>query len=136
MIWFTKAWTAQLTAGALRLLGANGRAHGSLVKSSLFSAHIILECTAAYVITIYLAAVVAYPCRWRSKMLGVVLGVPSLVLANQMRLLGLFYVGYRRPDLFETAHLVVSQSLMVFATVVIWLVWVTQWVYRHEHAPG
>ncbi len=128
---------AQLTAGALWLLGAEGRAYGSVVRSSVFTAEIIFECTAALPIAMWVAAVLAYPTGWRPKLLGLVLGMPALVLLNLVRLVSLFYLGHWWEAAFETAHLLVWQSLMVFLTLLLWLLWaatVPAWTARRREA--
>jgi len=125
-------FNAELTAAALALLGAGGRANGTVVTSSIFSAEIIFECTAAYVIAMWVAAVLAYPARWRPKLLGTALGIPALMLLNVVRLVSLFYVGAWWTEGFETAHLLVWQSLLVFLTVLLWLLWAATIVRRDE----
>ena len=106
---------AELTAGALTLLGAGARVDGNLVSTSFFQAEIIFECTAVYPIAMWIAAVLAYPARWRPKLLGIALGVPALMLINVVRLVSLFYIGYWWIEVFDTAHLLIWQSLLVFA---------------------
>jgi len=130
---FLAEWNAQATAWILRLLGADGQAHGVLVTSSLFSAKIVFECTATFVIMIFVAAVVAYHCGWRYKLLGIGGGVPAIFLANLVRLVSLFYIGYWFPTAFEEAHQLAWQSLMVFFVLFLWLFWIVKVVHRHEH---
>jgi len=116
--------TAELTAGVLWGLGSEGQAFGSVVRSSVFSAEIIFECTAALPIAMWIAAVLAHPwASWRARGLGLALGVPALVLLNLIRLVSLFYLGHWWPEAFETAHLLVWQALMVFLTLLLWLLW-------------
>lgn len=129
---YLTAWTARTTAWALWLLGADGRADGTLVTSSIFTVKIIDECTAVFPIMIFLAAVVAYPSRWRKKLVGAALGVPALLLVNLIRLVSLFYIGHWFPDAFETAHLLVWQSLIIFFTVLLWLLWAVRIARPHE----
>ena len=117
------SWTARTTALALWALGAHGLATGTLVTSSIYSLKIINECTAVFPIIIFLAAVVAYPARWLQKLLGVALGIPALLLLNLFRLVSLFYIGYWCPAAFETAHLIVWQTVMIILTVFMWLLW-------------
>jgi len=116
-------WTAWTTAWALTLLGAEGHAQGSLVSSSLMSLRIILECTAVFPCMLFFAAVLAYPCGLKAKSWGIAFGIPSIVLINQVRLVSLFYVGRWFPEAFDTVHLVVWQSLIIFLTLVLWLLW-------------
>jgi len=129
--WLTRV-TAAMLAGALWLLGAGGQTVGTIVTSKVFSAEIITECTAIFPIMIFLAAVIAYPSRWKQKLWGIVLGVPAIVFVNLIRLVSLFYIGYWFPSIFETAHLLVWQSLIIFFAVLFWLVWVELFVHRGQ----
>lgn len=124
--------TADLTAGGLWLLGANGRATDALVTSSIFSVRIIFECTAVFPAALLVSAMLAYPCGWRAKLLGVLLGAPALLLFNIIRLVALCYVGHWSPSSFETAHLVVGQAVMIVVTVFVWAVWAAQLGERDE----
>lgn len=125
-------WTARTTAWTLRLLGANGYASGNFVTSSLYSFRIIFECTAIFPIIIFIAAVLTYPCAWSRKLLGVVLGVPALVAINLVRVVSLFYVGHWFPSAVDALHLLVWQSLMIFCTVALWLLWAGRLAYRES----
>ena len=49
--------------------------------------------------------------------------VPSL---NQVRLVSLFFIGRWFPNAFHTAHVLVWQSLIIFFTIVIWLIWTSR----------
>ncbi len=124
--------TAAMLAGALWLLGAGGQTAGTVVTSKIFSAEIITECTAIFPIMIFLAAIVAYPSGWKKKLWGIVLGVPAILFVNLIRLVSLFYIGYWFPSVFETAHLLVWQSLIIFFAVLFWLVWVELFVHRGQ----
>jgi len=129
--WINQA-TANMLAAALWLLGVGGEASGEVVSSKIFSAEIIAECTAIFPIMIFLAAVIAYPCTWKKKLLGMALGVPAILFINLIRLVSLFYIGYWFPNWFETAHLLVWQSLIIFFAVLLWLVWAELFAHRHE----
>jgi len=134
-VWdFLDIWTARMTAWSLFLLGADGHAEGKLVVSSIFSIQIIRECTAVHPLMIFVAAVVAYPCRWRLKALGIGAGALALLLINQFRLVSLCYIGHWYPDMFETAHMLVWQSLIIFITVLLWVVWAS--IAGAAHDPG
>ena len=118
-------WTTELTAGVLRLLGQSGRADGRWLWSSICSFEIIGECTAYYPVAIFVSAVIAFPARWTRKIFGVGVGVPAVLLLNQVRLVSLCYIHHWFPEQFEFLHVVVWQSLIVILTVVLWLIWAT-----------
>jgi exosortase H (IPTLxxWG-CTERM-specific) len=129
-------WTAKSTAWTLSLLGAQAQAQGSTVVSTHFTFNVITECTAVFPIIIFLAAVLAYPASWKRKLVGAAAGIPLLLLINTVRLVSLFYIGYLYPTFFETAHLLVWQSLMIFFTLLIWLLWAVKASPRHEPGPA
>ncbi len=129
--WLNRA-TAVMLAGALWLLGAGGQTAGTIVTSKIFSAEIITECTAIFPIMIFLAAVIAYPSGLKRKLWGIALGLPAILFVNLIRLVSLFYIGYWFPSVFETAHLLVWQSLIIFFAVLFWLIWVEVFVHRGQ----
>ena len=120
----TTHWTAETTAWALSLLGADGRTEGTIVYSSIFAIDVILECTAIFPVALYFAAVVATPDSISSKLMGLAVGIPAILLLNLIRLVSLCYIGYWFPDSFDMAHHLVWQSLIVFFTALVWIVWV------------
>jgi archaeosortase B (VPXXXP-CTERM-specific) len=132
--------TAQTLGWALPAAGVTSQTVGDTVTGSSgtreFALRIIRECTAVSPLVLWLAAVLAFPCPARDKVWAVAIGAPILVLVNVVRLICLFWVGLLRPDAFETAHVLVWQSLMVLAVVGLWLVWVRLWVDRRAPRPA
>ncbi len=125
-------WTAKLTSAILRLFGLASHTTGKFLWSSICSFEIIGECTAYYPCAIFVAAVGAFPARWTRKLLGIGLGVPILLLINQLRLVSLCYIQYWIPQHFEMLHILVWQSLIIILTVVLWLIWATTLAGDHE----
>lgn len=124
--------TAQVSAWLLGVLGAGGRAEGTMLISSYCVFEIIGECTGYYPCVIYTAAVLAYPCRFSRRLLGIALGLPALLLINQSRLISLCYVYRLSHENFEVIHVLVWQSLIIFFTVMLWILWVSTLARGHE----
>jgi exosortase/archaeosortase family protein len=120
---FSNVWTARLTAWSLALTGVQARAEGRVVRSSLIGLEIIRECTAVYPLLIFASAVLAFPASWRARLAGLALGWPALVVVNQARLVGLCWVGRLAPERFESAHMLVGQTLIAAATVLAFMLW-------------
>lgn len=124
-------WTATVLAALLALLGYRGRSEGIEVFSRLCRFQIIGECTAYYPCAIYISAVMSYPCALRTRLVGLALGLPTLLAINQFRLLSLCWVYHYHYEHFETVHILVWQSLIIFFTVLLWIAWVTTLARRH-----
>lgn len=121
---YVNLWTAKTSAWALWLLGADGHAQDDLIVSSVSTFRIISECTVLYPAVIFVSAVVASPVAWKQKVRGVFLGLPILAGINLFRIVSLCYIDHWFPESLDTAHYVVWQSLMIFFTVLLWLLWV------------
>jgi exosortase H (IPTLxxWG-CTERM-specific) len=122
-------FTAQSTGFILNTFGTGVEVDGTLISSADFSMRIVNECTGIVAMLILLSAVIAYPAKIKQKALGAAIGIPALFLLNLIRLVTLFYIGAFLPDFFETAHLLVWQSLMILAVVVIWFIWARKVAY-------
>jgi archaeosortase B (VPXXXP-CTERM-specific) len=118
-------FTARIMAGIMDLLGTEGKANGIYIACTVCRFKIIGECTGYYPISIYLAAVLSFPTPWIRRILGVVLGIPTILVINQVRLVSLCYIDRSFPEHFEVIHIVVWQSLIIFLTVLVWILWVT-----------
>lgn len=127
-------WTAWMGAWVLRLLGIDATPWKNEIVSPSLTFVVITECTAVLPVLLFLSAVVAYPTSWRRKVVGILVGAPILLGINQVRLVSLFYIGMHFPRILEGAHLVVWQSLMIFFTVLLWLLWAARSGARDESA--
>ena len=119
-------WVAIYVAGFLDLVGADAEVRGRIIVSSIGSVEIIRECTAVYPTALYLAAVFAYRCSWRRKLIGIFGGIVAIQVLNLIRIVSLIFIQRSYPDAFEYMHMVVWQSLIVFLTGLLWLLWSTE----------
>jgi exosortase H (IPTLxxWG-CTERM-specific) len=110
---------------ALRLLGIQAHGTGSLIASPEFSVNIMNVCNGLEVTAIFFATVLGFPARWRYKMLGLGIGYPLIYLINIIRIVVLFILGFKMPDIFETVHYYYAQAFVIIATVGVWLIWVS-----------
>jgi archaeosortase B (VPXXXP-CTERM-specific) len=122
------AFTAGVTGFMLNLTGRGVTVDGLIVSSSQFAFQIVDLCTAVMPMMIFTAAVLAYPSRLKEKIFGLIIGLAGIFLVNQVRLVSLYYIGIYLPDFFETAHLLVWQSLMILLAIGLWLLWVYKYV--------
>ncbi len=122
------AFTAGITGAMLNGLGRGVTVDGTVVYSSQFAFQIVDLCTAVMPMLIFTAAILAYPSRLKEKLLGLIIGLAGIFLINQVRLISLYFIGIFLPDFFETAHLLIWQSLMILLAIGLWLLWVYRYV--------
>ncbi|MBI4201335.1 MAG: archaeosortase/exosortase family protein [Chloroflexi bacterium] len=116
-------WTAVSAAGALNVLGASVVNTGTVVGTSSFAYSVVAECTAIGPVILFAGAVMAYPATWRSRALGISLGVVLLSAVNLVRLVSLFYIGVYFPNYLPMAHYLVWQAAIILFAILLWLWW-------------
>ncbi len=121
---------ARLSGFVISVLGTRVEVFHRVISGGGFSMSIENNCNAIFEIGFFLAATFAYPAGWRGKLWAWGIGVPLLYGINLVRVIGLFYVGARQPDLFDEVHLYVAQSLFILCIVLLWLAWVRRFGAR------
>jgi exosortase/archaeosortase family protein len=84
-------------------------------------------------VAIYLSAVLAYPSRAKEKLKGFALGTSVILSLNLIRVVSLMYIGRYFPSFFEAAHLLIWQSLIIFAALLAWIYWTERFVRAPQH---
>ena len=91
---------------------------------------IIAECTGLYTTIIYFSIIGAYPARIGEKLIGLLIGVPSIHILNLARMVFISLVLYYRKDLFGFFHGYLWQvSFMIFMLLLI-ILWMGKIVKR------
>lgn len=116
--------TADITHALVQRVGIEAVREGVvLLHPGGFAYAISHGCAALVPVGFFSVSVLAYPASNRLKVLGLLGGVPILVVLNFTRLVHLFYLGAYRPDQFHLAHGVVWQTVTIFTIVALWWIW-------------
>lgn len=124
---------ADVSAMMLRVLGEDANATGQDVHSPRMSLSIRAGCDAIEPSFMFVAAVLAFPAAVKAKLIGVLVGVPLLLLMNLVRILSLYYIGIHAPRWFETAHVDIWQPTFILIALACWIVWVLWAIHRHAN---
>ena len=117
---------AHAAAFASSALGTSVSLDGAVIEADGFLAVVAAQCTGIELILIFGAAVLVCPVSLRARLCALLLGIPALFALNLVRVVSLLFVGVSFPEHFDTAHLVVWQTVMVAATLAMWLIWYRQ----------
>lgn len=90
---------------------------------------VTLQCTALFAKGLFCAAVIAYPCTWRGRLVGLVIGLLGVAIVNILRVTGLVLIARRAPEFFHFAHLVLMQGFLISCVAPLWLAWAV-WTTR------
>ena len=115
---------ASASGAILDVVGFDARSVGTAVFVDERRVEVVRGCDAMEPIALFIAAVLAVQVSWRAKLIGLA-GVFVLVFINLLRIMALTIVSAKFPDLFESAHLTVGQTVFVVCTLALWFGWVT-----------
>jgi len=114
---------AKVSGTILGLLGEDITINGCLLRSPRFAVTIYNGCNGLITSLIFISGVLAFPSRWSAKLAGVVGGLLAIQAINLVRIISLFYIGVYLPELFNSSHIFIWQSLVILAGVTLWITW-------------
>jgi exosortase/archaeosortase family protein len=99
---------------------------------------IVPECTALSAIYVYISFIVAYPSTIKAKVLALVAGIPTIFLANLLRLFTLAWACKLIPEKAHYFHDYIWQIGFIFLLILMWMVWIELMVKRETNpaVPG
>lgn len=114
---------ARVSGAILGFFGEDITISGRVLSSPRFAVTIYNGCNGLITSLIFISGVLAFPARWSAKLLGVVGGLAAIQAINMVRIISLFYIGIYLPDLFNSSHVFIWQSLVILAGVALWITW-------------
>lgn len=115
---------AHVSCSILNLIGFDATVSGTVIAgSSGFAVNILKGCNGAYVVAIFVAAILAFPAPWKLRLVGVAIGIPAVQIINLARIVSLYYIGVDHPALFERFHYQVWQTIVIMLSMALWLAW-------------
>jgi archaeosortase B (VPXXXP-CTERM-specific) len=124
--------TAQLVGFCYSLGKSDLAVSGDSISGGGVALQVIEECTGAYEMIIFSAAVLAFPAGWRKKLIGLTLGIPFLFALNILRMVLLAFVqAHGSPALFDFMHLYFWQVMLIVMILGTFVLWIKLAVYRN-----
>jgi len=117
------AGVARASGAALNLLGQDVTLQGTVIHGLRFVVNIRNGCNGVETMLIFLAAVLAFPASWRSRLIGLALGILAIQVVNLVRVVALFLTGVYLPRVFDSSHTVIWQTIVILFGVLLWIFW-------------
>lgn len=130
------AGIARVSGATLDLIGQDISVQGAIIRSSRFAVNIKNGCNGVETMIIFLAAVLAFPAGWKARGIGLVLGMIAIQAVNLVRVVALFLTGAYFPQLFDSSHTVVWQTIVILFGVLLWIFWASRFAAPVPQAPA
>jgi exosortase/archaeosortase family protein len=117
------AFNATLASGIVNAMGASTTVVGSVIEADSYSFQVIEECTSLIPTGVLVSVILAWPCNYKKKLMGICLGALAFFVINMGRIVSLFYVAKASPGLLDLIHFFVWGPLTVLIIVGLWFLW-------------
>lgn len=121
---FIRIWTADIAVFFSKVTGMKAEADGTLLVLKNMDFEIIHECTGIFALMIYFSCTMAYPTKWKNKIIGIAIGFPFIMIMNIFRIIFLIYVADYHQSMFEYVHSYLWQGTFIIFVMLIWLLWI------------
>jgi exosortase/archaeosortase family protein len=111
------------------------QAVGSRIRAPGGGINVLNGCEGTEVLFLLVAALLACPLNWRTRVVGLLAGTAFVFLANQVRLLALFYSYQLNRDLFDQLHGLVMPLVLIAMTTGFFAL-LMQWDARGRTKPN
>jgi len=128
---------ARLSASLMQLWDDEVASQGKIIWDSVsgFAVSIEAGCNGVEAGIVLTAAMLAFPATWKSKLLGITVGMVTVQMLNLARIVTLFYLGQWHRTAFEWAHLYIWQALIMLDVLVVFLLWL-RWLSRRPSSTA
>jgi exosortase H (IPTLxxWG-CTERM-specific) len=123
--WYLRV-NAQASATILSTLGQQVTLDGHTLHRGGFAIEVRRGCDAVDPSALFVAAVLASPVPWLSRLCAAVGGTIALMLLNLVRIVSLFLIGVYFPSAFDVMHLDVWQAIFIFLAILLWALWASR----------
>lgn len=114
---------ASVATTIIRWNEAGARVNGTMISAPCFAVDLHNGCNGLEATFFIMAAVIAFPATWTTRLIGVVAGATLIQAANLLRVVTLFHIGCRHRAWFETFHLAVWQTVIFALAAGFFMIW-------------
>jgi len=102
-----------ITHDVLNFLNVKSTCHGTIITLPGISLDVKFGCNGLEAVMIYVVAILAFPARWKMKLIGILAGFILIQIINIIRITALAYAAVHFQAQFETIHTYVAQGFMI-----------------------
>ena len=113
----------RLSSWILNILGQNTSIDQGVIYANEVALNVKAGCDGIEPTAFFIIGVLLVPLSWRTKLVGLSVGIVVLQLLNLIRIVGLFFAQAYWPSSFDILHLHGGFTLFFVLTIIIWMIW-------------
>ncbi len=121
-----------ISSAISNLIGIPAKYSGSIIVLPSVSLNVQFGCNGLEAVMIYSVAILAYPAKWKRKIIGIISGFIILQVFNIIRIVFLIYSSIHFKKLFEFMHIYVAQGIMIALSLGVFFLYLNYLSYKPE----
>ena len=130
-----QTWIADSVGWCLGLTSIPVQVDDTTITVSARRIEVAVECTGIKATAVFWAGVLAFPCTWRARLLGLLTGLIGVGVLNILRIVLLGFAAGYRYAWFDPLHSVLMQGFVIVFVAPLWIVWMLQTVRIKRPSP-
>ena len=126
--------TAHNVSSILNATGIQNLVDSNIITLRNDTWNVTSECTAVNAVFLFISFILAYSSTYKSKVIGLVSGIPLILIVNITRLVVLGWVTEYWPKQAKLFHDYVWETIFLFFIIALWFVWINMVVNREKAA--
>jgi archaeosortase B (VPXXXP-CTERM-specific) len=125
--------TAHIVSTILNAMGIQNLVERNIICLHNDTWNVTSECTAVNAVFLFISFILAYSSSFKSKALGLIAGIPLILVTNIVRLVALGWVTEYWPKQAHLFHDYVWETIFLFFIVALWFIWINLVVSREKN---
>jgi len=108
----------------MKLFDSSVNSYQNYILSESHTIQVGFGCEGTEPVALLCAGILAFPVNYKKKIPAIIIGSSLLLLINQLRIIGLFYLTKHNPDLFSLIHNDIFPLITVICSALIFITWI------------
>ncbi len=130
-----QTWIAGSVGWCLGLTSIPVHVDDTTITVSARRIEVAVECTGIKATAVFWAGVLAFPCTWRARLVGLLTGLIGVGVLNILRIVVLGFAAGYRYAWFDPLHSVLMQGFVIVFVAPLWIVWMLRTVRTKRPSP-
>lgn len=117
-------FTSVLSGFLINIFDSSVVVNNQIISGKTFNIILSFGCEGSEPLAVYTAGIFAYPSLVKSKIKGLLIGIPSLYFLNLIRIAALYAIGNVFPTAFDFFHTTAFPVIFILVALLFWILWI------------
>jgi len=122
--------TSYLSGLILHIFDSSINTNNQIIAGKTFNIILSFGCEGSEPLAVFAAGIFAYPSDFKSKIIGLTIGLPLLYVLNIFRIILLYVIGTTYHQLFDIFHTTLFPIIFILFALFFWIIWIQRFTSK------